>query len=76
MPKETLTTRVTRLEESTQALIDSQIRTDARIAELREESNARIVELRDESNEREKRMDKRIADLVSAIAEFLRRNGK
>lgn len=64
MPKETLNTRVTRLEELTATLLESQIRTDAR-----------IVELREEANEREKRADERIEKLVSAIGEFIRRNG-
>lgn len=64
MPKETLSTRVTRLEELTATLLESQIRTDAR-----------IVELREEANEREKRADERIEKLVSAIGEFIRRNG-
>jgi hypothetical protein len=63
--KETLNARVTRLEDLTRVLVDSQIRTDAR-----------LIQLREESNEREKRMDERIGKLVSAIGEFIRQNGK
>jgi hypothetical protein len=60
--KETLNTRVTRLEDLTRVLVDSQIRTDAR-----------LVELREESNQREKRMDERIDKLVIAIGELVSR---
>jgi len=70
--KETLNTRVTRLEEA-------QIRTNnalAHLAEAQAKTEDTIRELRVESNEREKRMDERIEKLVSAIGEFIRRNGK
>jgi hypothetical protein len=60
--KDTLNTRVTRLEDLTRVLVDSQIRTDAR-----------LVQLREESNEREKRMDERISKLVIAIGELIGR---
>ena len=60
--KETLNTRVTRLEDLTRVLVDSQIRTDAR-----------LVQLREESNQREKRMDERIDKLVIAIGELISR---
>jgi hypothetical protein len=60
--KETLNTRVTRLEDLTRVLVDSQIRTDAR-----------LVQLREESNQREKRMDERIDKLVIAIGEVISR---
>jgi hypothetical protein len=63
MARETLQTRVTRLEESVQALIDEQIKTEQRFRELREEAN-----------ERERRADERIEKLVSAIGEWIRRN--
>jgi hypothetical protein len=39
-------------------------------------TDARIAELREESNQREARMDARIGSLVSAIGEFIRQNGK
>ena len=60
--KETLNTRVTRLEDLAATLLDAQIKTEETIRELRVESN-----------EREKRMDERIGNLVSAIGEFIRR---
>ena len=64
--KETLTTRVTRLENLAATLLDAQIKTEETIRQLRVESN-----------EREKRMDDRIGNLVSAIGEFIRRqNGQ
>ena len=63
--KETLTTRVTRLEqlhadlaEKLGVLVDSQIRYET------------------EGRERERRLDERIDKLVSAIGELIRRNGK
>ena len=59
--KETINTRVTRLEDLARVLVDSQIRTDAR-----------LVQLREESNQREKRMDERIDKLVTEIMEFIR----
>jgi hypothetical protein len=65
MPTPLTNTRVTRLEDLTRVLVDSQIRTDAR-----------LVQLREESNEREKRMDERIGKLVVRLGEFIRQNGK
>jgi hypothetical protein len=77
--KETLSTRVARLEEG-------HIRLDNALAFLAEShakteeqfrrTDARIAELREESNQREARMDARIGSLVSAIGEFIRQNGK
>lgn len=64
--KETLNTRVTRLETAMVLLAEAQTRTEDTIRTLRIESN-----------EREKRMDERIGNLVSAIGELIRRqNGK
>jgi len=65
MTRETLQTRVTRLEDLAATLLDAQIKTEETIRQLRVESN-----------EREKRVDERIEKLVSAIGEFIRRNGK
>ena len=65
MTRETLQTRVTRLEDLAATLLDAQIKTEETIRQLRVESN-----------EREKRADERIEKLVSAIGEFIRRNGK
>jgi hypothetical protein len=69
---ETLTARVTRIEqlhsdlaEKMAALVDSQIRTESQLAEMRKES----LEL-------ERHMDARIGKLVIAIGEFIRVNGK
>ncbi len=74
--KETLNSRVARLEEG-------QIRLDNALAFLAEShakteeqfrrTDARIAELREESNEREKRMDERIGHLVIAIGELITR---
>lgn len=64
--KETLNTRVARLEDLAATLLDAQIKTEETIRQLRVESN-----------EREKRMDERMGNLVSDIGEFIRRqNGK
>ncbi len=60
--KETLTTRVAHLEDLSRVLVDSQIRTDAR-----------LVQLREESNQREEGMDRRIDKLVIAIGELISR---
>ena len=62
MTKETLTTRVTRLEEAMVALTDAQIKTEARFQEV-----AQDFKVRDE------KMDERIGTLVSAIGELIRR---
>jgi hypothetical protein len=43
--KETLTTRVNSLEDLTRVLVDSQIRTDARLVRIAEESDQRIDKL-------------------------------
>ena len=43
--KETLTTRVASLEDLSRVLVDSQIRTDARLVKLTEESNERVDKL-------------------------------
>jgi predicted nucleic acid-binding Zn-ribbon protein len=53
---ETLSTRVTRLEDLARVLLDAQIKTEQT-----------ILALRVESNEREKRMDERVDKLVSVI---------
>ena len=60
--KETLNTRVTRLEDTVQILLDAQVRTEKIFQQIRQESD-----------EREKRMDERISKLVSAIGELIRR---
>jgi predicted nucleic acid-binding Zn-ribbon protein len=74
--KETLNSRVTRLEEG-------QIRLDNALAYLAEShakteeqfrrTDARLAELREESDRREARMDERIGHLVSAIGELITR---
>jgi prefoldin subunit 5 len=69
---ETLNTRVTRLEKA-------QIKMTNALAHLAEEhakTDRVIRELRVEANQREKRVDARIEKLVSAMGEFIRRNGK
>lgn len=60
--KETLTTRVTRLE-------DAQLKTEERF----QETNRLFQQLRIEADEREKRVDERIEKLVSAIGELIQR---
>jgi hypothetical protein len=60
--KETLTTRVTRLEEGLVALTDAQIKTEMRFQEV-----AQDFKVRDE------KLDERIGTLVSAIGELIRR---
>lgn len=60
--KETLNTRVTRLEEAMVHLAESQAKTEETMRALRVESN-----------EREKRMDERVDKLVSAIGELVSR---
>ena len=81
--KPTLSTRVTRQESGHKRLenalahlaeehakTEAQFReTDRRIRELGEETDRRIRELGEET-------DRRIRDLVSAIGEFIRRNGR
>ena len=70
---ETLSARVTRLEELAKILLDAQVQTEARF----QQTETRFQELREEANEREKRMDERILALVSAIGELIRnRDGK
>jgi predicted nucleic acid-binding Zn-ribbon protein len=79
MAKETLNTRVTRLEESMQALVDAQIKTEERFQQTEErfQQIARQFEAdHAEARERERRVDERIEKLVSAIGELIRRNGK
>lgn len=78
--KETLSTRVARPEES-QIRLDNALaylaESHAKIEEQFRRTDTRIAELREESNQREKRMDERIGNLVSAIGEFIsRQNGK
>jgi len=78
--KETLSTRVARPEES-QIRLDNALaylaESHAKIEEQFLRTDTRIAELREESNQREKRMDERIGNLVSAIGEFIsRQNGK
>ncbi len=60
--KETLSTRVGRLEELAETLLRSQIRTDEVIRELRKEQA-----------ERDRITDERIGKLVSAIGELISR---
>jgi hypothetical protein len=70
--KETLNTRVTRLEESMIAMAKAQTRMDNAMAHLAE------VQAQDqtEAREREKRIDERIEKLVIAIAQLIQRNGR
>lgn len=65
--KETITTRVTRLERAMETLVEVSIKTEKRLLELREEGA-----------EREKRLDERIEKLVIAIGELISRmpNGR
>ena len=74
--KETLSTRVARLEEG-------HIRLDNALAFLAEShakteeqfrrTDARMAELREESNQRDERMDRRIEKLVTAVGELITR---
>jgi len=61
--KETITTRVTRLEESQIRLNNAM----AHLAEVQAQTTEQMTELGKET-------DRRIGELVSAIGEFLRRN--
>jgi len=61
---ETLSTRVTRLEEAMIRLANAQ----AHLAEVQAQDQS-------EAREREKRIDERIEKLVVAIAELIRKNG-
>jgi hypothetical protein len=64
---ETLNTRVTRLEKAMAEMAASEVRRDNAIAHLAE------VQAQDqtEARERERRVDERIASLVSAIGELI-----
>ena len=86
MPRETLNTRVTRLEEAMVrafdgiekldnvmvTLAEAQIKTEERIKALVEEG----IRHREEMRHIEARLDERIEKLVSAIGEWMARNGK
>lgn len=63
--KETLTTRVTRLEDLVKILFDAQIKTEETFRQIRIEAD-----------EREKRLDEHIEKLVSAIGELIARQDR
>jgi predicted nucleic acid-binding Zn-ribbon protein len=69
---ETLNTRVTRLEEAMVRLTNAQ----AHLTEVQAEDQSQIRALQKEVLERELRLDERIEKLVSAIGEWIRRNGE
>jgi uncharacterized protein YlxW (UPF0749 family) len=85
VPRETLSTRIARLENiaiahdaSIEALIESQRQTQEQFR-LTEEQFRRtdqiLADFRRESDARERHMDERVEKLVSAIGELIRRNG-
>lgn len=70
--KETVNTRVTRLEESMIAMAEAQIRMNnalTYLAEMRAQDQT-------EAREREKRIDERIEKLVTAIGQLIQKNGR
>jgi len=80
---ETTSTRITRLADAMTEMAKAQMRMDNALAHLAEvqatetqRTEERFREIKAESLALEKRTDERIANLVRAIGELLRRNGK
>ena len=67
--KETIATRVARLEELAEILLEEHVKTEESFRRTEEQ----FREIRRESAEREKRLDERIEKLVIAIGELISR---
>jgi hypothetical protein len=74
--RETVGTRVTRLEEAMAEMAKAQVRMEnalAHLAEVQARDEEEIREMKKEALEREKRLDERIEKLVIAIGELISR---